>query len=138
MTGCNDKVYSYEGKVISGNQIGRKLGIPTINIPTSELANLPVYGVYVAKVLLLDSNDSYNGVANIGIKPTIESTDGDNPVCIEVNLFDFAGDLYDADIRVELLEFVREEKKFDSLDDLKSQIERDILTARKYFEDKRK
>jgi len=124
---------TYKGRVITGNQIGRKLGIPTINIPMDEVDKLPEYGVYVAKVLLPESGKSYEGVANLGVKPTIVNENGANPVCIEVNLFDFRGDLYDEEIEVELLHFVRKEMKFAGLDELKEQINRDIITAKKYL-----
>ena len=127
-------IASYEGSVIGGNKIGRTLGIPTVNIPMEEIPNLPVYGVYAARVLVLDTNKCYEGVANLGVKPTVYNEAGQNPVCIEVNLFDFDGDLYDMNIRVELLEFIRSEMKFENLDALKEQINKDIIKAKAYFE----
>lgn len=132
MSGSN-KTYSYDGKVAPGNQIGRTMGIPTINIPVNEVPNLPTYGVYAATVVMKDSGKVYEGVANLGVKPTIDNVKGTNPVGIEVNLFDFDGDLYDIDIRVDLHQFIREEMKFSNLEELKLQIERDIQTAKDYF-----
>lgn len=132
MSGSN-KTYSYDGKVAPGNQIGRTMGIPTINIPVDEVSNLPTYGVYAATVVMKDSGKVYEGVANLGVKPTIDNVNGTNPVGIEVNLFDFDGDLYDIDIRVDLHQFIREEMKFSNLEELKLQIERDIQTAKDYF-----
>lgn len=128
----------YKGKIVGGNKIGRKMGIPTVNIPVED-NDLPQFGVYIAKVCMLpDVSDLgqciyLNGVANLGVKPTVENRDGVNPIAIEVNLFDFNEDIYGKEITVELVEFVRAEMKFENLGKLKAQIEKDINTAKLYF-----
>lgn len=139
--------YSFEGIVSSGNHIGRGMGIPTINIPvTDQLDDELHFGVYVATVDLLD--DEHNiianvkGIANIGIKPTIEAYDAngnaiDNPVGIEVNLFDFNENVYNTYVRVRFHGFVRAEVKFEDINRLREQIQRDILEVQEYFEHNR-
>lgn len=135
------KVYS--GKIIAGNKIGRKMGIPTVNIPV-EGDDLPEFGVYAASVKVYMSKEddrtdtglneiNLKGVANLGIKPTVENADGTNPVAIEVNLFDFAGDIYGREITVELEQFIRPERKFEDFAALQAQIESDIRTAKLFF-----
>ena len=123
----------YKGTIVDGNKIGRKMGIPTVNIPVTT-NDYPDFGVYVASVCVnLDEPLYLNGVANLGVKPTVENDNGSNPVAIEVNLFDFNEDIYGKEITVELKKFVRPEIKFDDLEKLKTQIEKDINTAKLYF-----
>lgn len=127
-------IYEFSGSVEGGNRIGRKMGIPTVNIPVRSNDNLPQFGVYAASVLTSDGI-LLKGIANIGMKPTVILYDEDgnivpNPVGIEVNIFDFDGDLYDRDITVYFHDFVRPEMKFENFDELKEQIQRDIITTR--------
>lgn len=132
----NDAMWTFKGEVINGNQIGRKMGIPTVNIAVDENNELPEFGVYAAKLVYIDcSGDekSYKGVANIGIKPTIENEKGTNPVGVEINLFEFEGDLYTQNVQVDFYKFIRSEKKFNSIDELKNQIEQDIVSAKEVF-----
>lgn len=117
--------YFMKGIVKKGNQIGRKMEVPTANIQPEEGKELPPYGVYTVRVKV--QNTFYEGIGNLGVKPTIP---GENPVGMEVWLFDFDGDLYDTAITVFLLAFQRKEKKFMSLDELKIQIEKDICMAK--------
>ncbi len=121
--------YFIRSKVVHGNQIGRKMGIPTINMVLPKEKLLPPNGVYVTRVVIGD--ESYKGVSNVGVKPTIE---GEYPIGVETFILDFCQDLYEEDILVEFLHYVRPEKKFDSLDSLKAQISNDISFTRSYYE----
>lgn len=112
--------YFFEGVVVSGNHIGRTLDFPTLNLVPEKAKALPPYGVYASNVIL--EGRCCQGITNIGIKPTVGS-----PVpVVETYLIDFDEDAYGKNIRVELLEFVRPEKRFENLDALKAQIQEDI------------
>jgi riboflavin kinase/FMN adenylyltransferase len=119
--------YSLSGVVLPGAQLGRKLGFPTANLGfNNEL--LPPNGVYVVRVNA--SEQSLNGVANLGTRPTI----GDNPKrVLEVHILDFAGDLYGQKIDVQFLEFLRPEIPFQNVDALKIQISKDVDATRECF-----
>jgi riboflavin kinase/FMN adenylyltransferase len=118
--------YTFTGKVVYGQQLGRQLGVPTANLwlPKNKL---PIAGVYIVKVEF--EGKSYGGIANMGTRPTVG---GQNPV-LEIHLLEFSGNLYGKKISVEFLKKVRDEKKFDGLDQLKDQIFKDISSAREYF-----
>jgi len=121
--------YCFTLPVIHGRQIGRSLGFPTINQVFPEYRIIPAYGVYA---VICEANGShYQGIANIGTRPTVSKT-GDGPVC-ETHLFGFNGNLYDHTVRVKLKKRLRQEVKFSSLDELKSQIYKDIESAKFYF-----
>jgi riboflavin kinase/FMN adenylyltransferase len=113
--------YSIIGPVIMGNQRGRTIGFPTANITLAKLA-FPPRGVYGVRIRL--ANENYLGAANIGTRPTVDP-DRVEPL-LEVHLIGFDGDLYDQEIEIEFLFFVRDEQKFDSLDALKSQLKADV------------
>lgn len=115
----------YSGTVENGRKLGRTLGIPTANLRLENGVLLPKHGVYSCRVSF--DGKTCPAVCNIGSKPTV---DGDC-VSLEAHLFDFDGDLYGKEISVFLCRFLRPEKKFDSLDELKQQIFRDEETARK-------
>lgn len=122
--------YSVEGKVVHGMQLGRKLGYPTANI--SELGKdkkLPKNGVYVALVDFFEKRNikTHYGVVNIGIKPTIGKFERN----IEVFLLNYCGDLYEHNINIRFLARLRDEIRFDSLEELKRQIAKDIDIATK-------
>lgn len=121
--------YFLQGMVVHGNQIGRKIGIPTINLLPPPEKLLPPFGVYAARVEI--NGSIYDGIANIGCKPTIA---GDNPVGVETHLFDFKGDLYGRHAKVSLLKWVRGERKFQSISELKMQMEKDILFCRSFLQ----
>ena len=112
--------YSISGVVEHGNAIGAKLGFPTANIRLSSAKQLPASGVYsvVAQVNGLE----YKALANIGTNPTV----GNDHLSLEVHLLNFQGDLYDQPLTISFLSFLREEKKFDSLEELRNQIIMDI------------
>lgn len=109
------------GKVIHGDKNGRKLGFPTANVLPPEDSILPLNGVYA--VHLIVDGQVYNGVCNVGVKPTFDKKH--EHVMVEVHVLDFDGDLYDQDVIVEWLHFIREEKKFDSFEELIAQINQD-------------
>ena len=117
--------YFIQGVVGEGNRIGRKMSVPTANLSPAQGKVLPPAGVYAVRVQR--GRDVYSGIANLGIKPTIPGT---NPMGLEVWLFDFEGDLYGSELRVFLLEFLRPERKFPSLEELYRQIDRDVAEAK--------
>lgn len=120
--------FSFSLPVVTGNKIGRTLGTPTINqILPKELIK-PKFGVYA--VIVHIGREKHWGVCNIGVKPTIGKYD---PLA-ETWIGEFEGDLYGSNLRVEVLDFIRPEKKFDSLDELKDEIFRNAETARKTVE----
>jgi len=120
--------YSIAGKVVEGNKIGRKLGFPTANIEIAEKFKLvPADGVYAVKVFL--ENGTFQGMLNIGNRPTI----GDAKRSIECNIFDFSSDIYHRTIKVELLERVRAELKFENVEQLKEQLERDRTLVKSFL-----
>ena len=113
--------YAIHGTVVHGNHIGGAvLGFPTANIIPPPEKLLPPFGVYVSRVSV--DGQTYRGITNIGRKPTVE---GENPVGVETFIFNLDQDIYGKNIEVQLLNFERPEKKFDSLEDLKKQIDRD-------------
>ncbi len=116
--------YMISDLVIEGDKRGRKINFPTANISLNELIR-PAFGVYAVKVSGIGVK-SYNGIANIGKRPTVN----DRGELLEVNIFDFDGDLYGKEIKVSLLKFIREEQKFDGLGSLKEQIIKDVYKAK--------
>ncbi len=118
--------YRITGRVVYGRQLGREIGAPTANILLKRMA--PLKGVYVVSTTL-DDGSTYDGVANIGLRPTV---DGKQPA-LEVHLFDFAGTLYGRQIDVVFREALREEIKFGSVDALKEQIANDFDDARDWL-----
>lgn len=115
--------YSYKLPVVSGQHLGRRFGTPTINQTMPENVFLPRFGVYAS--LTHADGRCWQSVTNIGVRPTVGS---DSPVS-ETWLQDFSGDLYDRDIRVELVEFLRPERQFESLEALQGQIISDGIKA---------
>ena len=116
--------YAVFGRVVPGRKLGRELGFPTANLETDGF-QLPPDGVYA--VLVRIGEKTFAGVANLGVRPTFSR--GDKRM-LEVHLFDFDGDLYGLEIEVEFLRFVREEKKFGSMEELRAQIGRDVAAVR--------
>ena len=116
-----------EGLVIGGEQRGRELGYPTANMSLDGL-HLPHLGVYAVLVDVLNGEHvgSYNGVASLGVRPMF----GENTPNLETFVFDFSGDLYGATLSVALVDFMRPEIKFDSLENLVAQMDQDSLKAR--------
>ena len=115
--------YSVSGVVEHGNAIGATIGFPTANIRLDSAKQLPASGVYAVEVHLeAQRSISYKALANIGTNPTV----GNDHLSLEVHLLDFQGDLYDQSLTISFLSFLREERKFDSLEELKNQITADI------------
>lgn len=113
--------YMISGEIVHGKQIGRTLDFPTVNQLFAPGQLVPKFGVYASSVLI--DRRHYESVTNIGVKPTIE---GERSPLAETHIIGFTGDLYGRDIDVELRGFIRPEVRFDSLDQLKEQISRDI------------
>jgi len=118
--------YFIMGRVVYGRQIGRQIGVPTANIPLHRY-RAALEGVYAVTVAGLDRE--YAGVANIGVRPTVE---GKEPL-LEVHLFDFHGDLYGKRLTVVFRHKIRDERAFPGLDALKAQIQSDIESARAWL-----
>lgn len=120
--------YSMSGKVMLGRQLGRTLGVPTANVELHR-ARAPMAGVYAVEVSGFDGR-SYRGVANVGVRPTV----GDrSKALLEVHIFDFDGHLYGQHIEVVFRHKIRDERKFDSLEELKHWIIADIDASRAWF-----
>lgn len=118
--------YSIRGRVAHGNKLGRTIGFPTANIMLNRLVT-PIQGVYAVQV---DTPQGiYNGIANVGNRPTINGT---KPL-LEVHIFDFKGDLYGKAISVSFLHKIRNETKFENFEALKAQIEKDVELVQHYF-----
>lgn len=112
--------FSFSAEVIHGKKLGRTLGFPTINQKYPQSLVIPRFGVYAVECVI-DGN-RYSGVANIGVKPTVEKDA--EPLC-ESYIFDYSGDCYGKQVETFLIDFIRNEKKFDSLEELRFQVEQD-------------
>jgi len=125
--GMLGKPYSAGGFVEHGKQLGRTLGMPTANLLPDEKKLLPPNGVYHTRVRIDGRDERYRGISNVGCKPTVSD---ENRVRIETYLYDFDGDLYGREMIVEFLHFCRPERKFDSVEAMKTQIAADIAAGR--------
>ena len=137
--------WSLAGKVIQGDRLGHQLGFPTANLDVAGLV-LPPNGVYAVHAEIMPNEDAgapstpdtrpsqtFRAVLNIGVRPTIKT--GAVERRVEAHLLDFKGDLYGKEIELTFVQKLREEKKFGSLDELKTQIARDITHARTIFQE---
>ena len=125
-SGLLNHSYALSGKVVHGKQIGKKIGFPTANIKLHQPKKLiPKEGVYAVRVMIEDS--VFQGMMHIGNRPSIAD---DNKLSIEVHIFDFNQIIYNQDIKVKVLAFVRPNKKFDDLDQLTVQLTQDELDTR--------
>lgn len=120
--------YSITEPVIHGKALGRRIGIPTINQDIQSKELILKSGIY-GTVCTID-NQRYYGVTNVGVRPTVESTEVKN---IETFILDFDRDCYGKPIKVEFIFRVRDEMRFESIDELKEQIQKDVLTVKSYF-----
>ena len=118
--------WSVEGIVKKGRQIGKKIGFPTCNIDINDYV-LSKPGVYAVRVFRKNNLKSLKGIANLGYRPTFNQ----NKILLEVHLFNFSGNLYNKHLSVNFLKFIRKEKKFKNVNELKSQIKTDLITAKK-------
>lgn len=120
------RYYTLAGRVVKGAQIGRTIGYPTANIVPHDAEQIvPCNGVYAVNVL--HEGSAYPAMLNIGYRPTVSS---EKVLHIEAHLFDFSGNLYDADIEISFVQRLRDEQKFGSLDELKAQLGKDEDAAR--------
>lgn len=117
-----------DGIVAKGQQRGRTIGFPTANLDFSDLVR-PKFGVYAVECRVAGENDWRPGVANTGTRPTVDGEEAR----LEVHIFDFDRDIYGQRLTVRFRSFIREEKKFDSFDDLRKHIARDADGARAIF-----
>ncbi len=119
--------YTMTGRVVRGEQLGRKLGFPTANVRFPH-RKLPVAGIFAVRIRIRGGTEApLAGVASIGTRPTVGGTEP----WLEVHLFDFVGDLYGREIAVECVQFLRPELKFGSLDAMVAQIHLDAAQARR-------
>lgn len=123
--------YSLIGVVVRGKQLGRTIGFPTANLKLPESKLIPSEGVYSVLASIDGDLNLIKGVMNIAYRPTVA---GDKQVIVEVHLLDWSGNLYDRTLTVELIQFLRLEQKFSSIEALKSQITLDCEAARKTFD----
>ncbi len=112
-----------------GQRLGRTIGIPTVNLAVPEHVLSPAHGVYITQVCLPDGR-RFPGVTNVGTRPTVSSGDA---VSVETFLLGFDGDLYGQEIRVEFCRRLRSERKFDSLEQLRQEIQHNIHQTEEYF-----
>ena len=117
--------WSIEGKVKKGRQMGMVLGFPTCNIDIKDYV-LAKLGVYAVKIFQKNKNFSLKGIANLGYRPTFKQ----KKILLEVHIFNFSGNLYNKRLTIEFINFIRKEKKFKNINQLKKQINSDIKTAK--------
>lgn len=127
------RVFYIRGVVEKGFARGRQLGFPTANLRSFN-ESLPASGVYVTRVWV--NGKSHWAVTNVGINPTFKGGSEFSPIKIESHLLNFAGDLYGAEMKVEFHDRVREEMKFNSIENLRAQIEKDVDWARQWIKTK--
>ena len=121
-----NRKWSIKGRVQKGRQLGKKIGFPTANIDIKNYV-LAKPGVYVVRALRHNSTKYIRGIANLGYRPTFNG----KKILLEVHLFNFSGNLYNKYLTVEFLNFIRKEKKFKNIDQLKKQIKVDLKIAKK-------
>lgn len=119
---------SYRGIVVKGKQLGSTIGIPTANIELNQQTELPRFGVYAVKINV--NSQVYLGCMNIGINPTVGSN---GQTKIEIHILDFDKNIYNQQVSFELIDFIRDEKKFNSVEELKFQITTDIAEIKNNF-----
>ena len=121
-----DRNWSIIGRVQKGRQVGKKIGFPTANIDIKDYI-LACPGVYSVRVKKLNRNNYFKGIANLGYRPTFNG----KKILLEVHLFNFSENLYNKYLTVEFKNFIRKEKKFKNVDQLRKQIKIDLLKAKK-------
>ncbi len=125
--------FGVSGRVIYGKQLGRTIGVPTANVGLGRFRS-PVQGVYAVTITRLNDTDVFEGVANVGVKPTVS---GIQKPLLEVHIFNFAEELYGQCIRVVFWQKLRREQTFESVQALKTQIQNDIQQAKQFFKRRR-
>ena len=119
--------YALQGVVVSGHQVGRLIGFPTANLKVQEDKLLPAQGVYAVRVTI-EAEATYDGMLCIGHRPTLNNGD---ELSVEANLFDFSGDLYGKKVKLMLVDRLRDEQPFPSVQALQQQLEQDAVRAKK-------
>ena len=122
------RTFSLQGPVVAGARRGAGLGFPTANIAIGRDRALPAFGVYVTRAFVRETE--YRSCTNIGVRPTFDS---EPRPTVEAFILDFDDDIYGEEVRIDLLHRLRDELKFDSVDDLVAQMRRDIEDTRDYF-----
>ncbi|MED3660445.1 riboflavin biosynthesis protein RibF [Ureibacillus sp. FSL K6-8385] len=125
--------YQVPGIVVQGDKRGRTIGFPTANIQSKEGCFIPKVGVYAVKVLV--QNQLYNGICNVGFKPTFKNPE-EKQLTIEVHILDFQKNIYGEEVKVYWYKRLRDEQKFDGIESLKAQITRDKEQAIEFFSKK--
>jgi len=125
---CLGYDYFLSGEVVSGNKIGRTIDFPTANIKVHNEKLIPATGVYAVKVIV--SGTEYNGMINIGNRPTVDTN---SETTVEAHIFDFKGDLYGQKIKINLKKYIRKEQKFPDKEKLKQQLLKDMKFIKKLF-----
>jgi len=121
-----NRKWSIKGRVQKGKQLGKKIGFPTANIDIKNYV-LACPGVYAVRVKIQKDKSYIRGIANLGYRPTFN----EKKILLEVHLFNFSGNLYNKDLTVEFLKFIRKEKKFKNVDQLQKRIKIDLLIAKR-------
>lgn len=122
------RYFCINGYVERGKSIGHTHNAPTVNISFQKNSIIPAYGVYITQTHI--DGESYNSISNVGVRPSVETTDIPN---IETNIFDFDRDIYNKNIKICFIKMLRPEIKFSSADNLFDQIQKDIITAKGFF-----
>ena len=118
--------WSVQGIVQKGRMMGKKIGFPTANLKLNDYI-IPKPGVYAVRVKLEKNRRFLKGIANLGYRPTFNQ----KKILLEVNLFNFNKNIYNKKLTVEFLKFIRREKKFSGIDELRKQINVDLKNAKK-------
>ncbi len=121
--------FEFNGKVCYGQQLGRQLGVPTINLPIAR-RKTPIHGTFIVEISVEGDPRLYQGVSSLGTRPTVNG----KGILLEVHLFDFDRMIYGSKVKVRPLQKIRDEQKFPNLDTLKARIFEDIKIAKEYFE----
>ena len=125
--------YSLQGSVVSGHQIGRHIGFPTANVEVQKEKLLPACGVYAVRVKV-EKEYAYDGMLCIGHRPTLRNG---NELSVEANLFGFSGDLYGKQVTLSLVDRLRDEQPFSSVQALQQQLKQDAIQAREILDTRR-
>jgi len=125
--------FEFSGKVCYGQQLGRKLGVPTINLPIAR-KKTPIHGIFIVEVFIEGDKNCYQGVASLGTRPTVNG----KGVLLEVHLFNFDRMIYGSKVCVRPLKKIRNEEKFPDIESMTKKIFEDIGIAKSFFENENK
>ena len=127
-TDYTGRLYCIDGKVVQGRHLGRRIGFPTVNLSLDTSEAFPRNGVYIT--LTTVNGRKYHSITNVGNKPTV----GEFAKNAETHIFDFSGDLYGQDVRIDFIQMLRPERRFDSIEDLQQEIHNNCLQAQAFFQ----